>query len=276
MTTFTTSDGVAIVYDDMGPRDGVPVVLCHGIAAAGEQLRMDAEYFAGLGLRVLVPDLRGHGRSELPRTIDATSLGIARLAQDLIEMLDDARTGPVHWVGNSLGGILALHLLADHEGRFRTLATFGTAYRLSLPRWVGGIVPLGYGMLGGRLIGGLTAMTTTRNRAARPLIAKLVRGFDPRIGCTLVGNLATYDLIANGTTARLPILMLRCGRDSSLNAALGPTLEAMEGRDNFTLAELPEGGHCANLDATDAWRAALIAFWARNGANVSASARPPA
>ncbi len=63
MPQLTTDDGVRIAYDDLGPRAGVPVVLCHGLAAAGVQLAADAGYFAALGLRVLVPDLRGHGRS---------------------------------------------------------------------------------------------------------------------------------------------------------------------------------------------------------------------
>lgn len=63
MVTFAAADGVTIVYDDLGPRDGVPVVLCHGLAAAGEQMAADAAFFAERGYRVLVPDLRGHGRS---------------------------------------------------------------------------------------------------------------------------------------------------------------------------------------------------------------------
>ena len=35
----------------------------------------------------------------------------------------------------------------------------------------------------------------------------------------------------------------------------------MRGRPNFTLVEMPEGGHCANLDATDQLRAELLRFW---------------
>jgi 3-oxoadipate enol-lactonase len=55
VTRFTTSDGVGIAYGDSGPVDGVPVVLCHGLAASGLQFAGDAQYFAALGYRVLVP-----------------------------------------------------------------------------------------------------------------------------------------------------------------------------------------------------------------------------
>lgn len=259
---FISSDGVGIVYDDLG--SGAPVVLCHGLAAAGEQLLADAEHFASRGYRVLVPDLRGHGRSGKPVPPNRETLSIGRLATDLGEMLDHAGTGPVHWVGNSLGGIAALWLLSEHEARFRTLATFGTSYRLSLPGFWARALPLAHAVIGSKRIGWGTALTTTKNVAARPLIERLVAQFDPRIGAPLTENLANYDLIANGVAANLPILMLRGGQDGAVNSALGPTLAAMQGRPNFTLVDLPEGGHCANLDATEQWRAELERFWAAN------------
>jgi pimeloyl-ACP methyl ester carboxylesterase len=260
MAELTTDDGVPIVYGDLGPRAGIPVVLCHGLAAAGRQMHADAAYFAAAGYRVLVPDLRGHGRSGRPAPLTRDSVSITRMAADLVAMLDHAGAGPVHWVGNSLGGILALHMLPDHEARFRTLATFGTAYRLSLPAW-GGFVPLSYRLLGPGVVARLTAWATTRDPKARVLIEKLLREHDPEVGGLLVSNLASYDMIANAERARLPILLLRGGRDGAVNAALATTIRAMQGRANFELVEIAGGGHCANLDATDAWRAALLEFW---------------
>jgi len=260
MPELATTDGVRIVYDDHGRRGGVPIVLCHGLAAAGEQLSADAVYFAGLGYRVLVPDLRGHGRSGKHVPLTRESLSIARMAADLVAMLDHAGVPPVHWVGNSLGGILALQMLAEHEARFRTFTTFGTAYRLSMPR-AGWTIPLTYRLLGRTLVAKMTALGTTRDPVARVLIEKLIRQNDPEVGGLLATNLASYDLIANAQRAKLPMLMLRGGRDGAVNAALGPTLAAMRGRANFTLVEIPEGGHCANLDARDVWRKALLDFW---------------
>ena len=101
---FVTDDGVRIAYSDYGPADGTPVVLCHGLAAAARQFVQDAEYIAGLGYRVLVPDLRGHGESGKLAGGRVADYAIPRLASDLIGMLDDAQAGAVHWVGNSLGG----------------------------------------------------------------------------------------------------------------------------------------------------------------------------
>jgi 3-oxoadipate enol-lactonase len=258
--TLTTSDGVRLVYVDAGPRDGVPIVSCHGLAASGAQFVADSVFFSGLGYRVIVPELRGHGASG-----KGTDYSIKRMALDLVELLKHAGVGPVHWVGNSLGGILALHLLGERPELFRTLATFGTSYALNLPAGPTVLIPLSYRVFGRELVAWVTARMTTQDKPARELIAAVIRSNDPEVVRAAAARVATYDLINNGVAATLPILMLRCGRDGAVNAALGPTLKAMTGRPNFTLVEVPEGGHCANLDATGDVRRELLAFWDRAG-----------
>src|SRR5690606_38313032 len=145
-----------------------------------------------------------------------------------------------------------------------TLATFGTSYRLALPDFWLPLVPLVQRLMGKRLTGWVVAQGTTRNAAARPVIRRLIEGFDPQVGLHLSSNLAHYDVIVNGMAATLPILMLRGGQDRLINAALGPTLAAMSGRPNFSLVDVPDGGHCANLDAAEAVRGELERFWARH------------
>jgi 3-oxoadipate enol-lactonase len=257
---FVTDDGVRIVYHDVGPRDGVTVVLCHGLAAAAEQFDADAAFLARAGFRVLVPDLRGHGRSDSPRPLVPAAFSIERIATDLTQMLDEAGVSKVHWVGNSLGGIAALAML--RQDRFLTLATFGTAYAIYLPQ-VGGhhLVTASRAVLGQRLLATLTANATSPKPAARAVLKTVLSQTRYEVTAMLAGVLTRYDLIAEGTGAMLPILMLRGGRDMAVNSGLRRTLAAMRGRPNFTLVELPRGGHCANLDVPEAFRAELLKFW---------------
>jgi pimeloyl-ACP methyl ester carboxylesterase len=262
---FVTDDGVRIVYRDHGPADGQVVVLCHGLAAAARQFANDGEFFAAQGFRVLVPDLRGHGDSGKAAGGRVADYSIARMAADLVGMLDDAQVGAVHWVGNSLGGIIALSLLASHPSRLRTLATFGTAFSLHLPRFGARVIPLSYRLLGPRLTAWITAAATSRSPAARRLVRQVLRKFDPDVGHAVAANLVRYDLIGNAVATRVPMLMLRGGRDRQVNSALGPTLRAMRGLPHFALVEVPEGGHCANLDATEAVRRELMGFWTAHG-----------
>lgn len=264
-TRFIASDGTPLRYGATGPEDGPVVVLCHGLGAAGRQFRDDAEHFAARGFRVLLPDLRGHGASGRPEPVTAAACAPERLEQDLAEMLDHAGAGRVHWVGNSLGGIIGLGLVAARPGRFASLALFGTALALNLPARTGVMLPLLDRVPGRALAAAITARSTTRNRAARPLIAAMLARYDAATAAGIVAHICRYDRTAAATGWTGPGLVLVGGADRAVNLALRRQLPALAGRSNWRIVELPEGGHCANLDATQAWRQALLAFWAESG-----------
>src|SRR5690606_2037591 len=129
------------------------------------------------------------------------------------------------------------------------LATFGTAYRQQLPSWTPAIFPMAQALLGARLKGWLTAALTTRNQTARLLVARLVAASDPQGGRQIAIQACRYDFPTAPRETAVPMLALRGGRDVAINTALKPTLEAMRKKNGFTLVELPDGGHCANLFA---------------------------
>lgn len=258
---FTSSDGVDLAFEEFGAGNaGTLLVLCHGIAVNGAQFHADAGWFADRGHRVLVPHLRGHGLSASPAPVTRASLGIARLAADLLEMLDTVNAPQVHWVGNSLGGIVALAMLKAN--RFASLATFGTSYSIILPQ-IGGprFIALLHRVTGSQRAAAIAAHFTTPEPEARQLIDLMLRDARMDVVEALGTNLSHYDLIAEGTAASLPILMLRCGRDRLVNLALRDTLRAMQSKPNFRLVDLPGGGHAANLDVPEALRMALLDFW---------------
>jgi pimeloyl-ACP methyl ester carboxylesterase len=248
------ADGTRLHYGSFGPKGGQTIVLCHGLAA-------DAIHFADAGYRVLVPDLRGHGRSSTPAIVSPDGFTIPTMADDMLGMLDQAGAAPVHWVGNSLGGIVALELIARAPSRFASLTFFGTAFALNLPALVDPVFPLLYATLGRRLLSRIVAFNTTRHASARPLLAAMAQAFDPRVGAAISANVRRYDLLANALAYPGPVHVLVGGRDNAVNLALRPALERIGPRPRWTITELPEGGHCANLDASQAWRDALMSFW---------------
>jgi len=259
---FTSSDGVRLAYEEFGTgNSGTPLVFCHGIAVNGAQFHADAAWFAARGHRVLVPHLRGHGLSDSPVPVSRQTLTLERLAADLVEMLDDAGADKVHWVGNSLGGIVALEMLKAN--RFATLTTFGTSYSIKLPK-VGAHIalPLWHRALGRQAAAGITAQFTSTDTAARRLIATMLRDMRIEVVAAIGANLTWYDLIEAGTSATLPILLIHCGRDRLVNVALWETLRRMRDKPNFHRTDLPMGGHCANLEVAEDFRAALLEFWA--------------
>lgn len=92
---------------------GTPVVLLHGF---GLDARMWSAQIDGLRRchRVLAPDLPGFG----PQGVEA---GVVRPAEAVFQLFTTKGLAPVHLVGSSLGGAVAVDLLLAHPDVVRTL-----------------------------------------------------------------------------------------------------------------------------------------------------------
>ncbi|MDX2546830.1 alpha/beta fold hydrolase [Streptomyces sp. WI04-05B] len=100
---------VDLFHTVLGPGAALPVLLVHGWGGDGREWSAHAEALAERH-RVIVPDLRGHGRSPVPER-DNTP---AAMAEDLAVLLTALGTGPVVAVGHSMGGQV-VNLLAVHR-----------------------------------------------------------------------------------------------------------------------------------------------------------------
>ncbi|QBJ95341.1 alpha/beta hydrolase [Rhodococcus sp. ABRD24] len=109
--TVTGAQGCALLVRDFGPREAPAIVLVHGLGADGLVWRHQIDALAGEH-RVIVVDLRGHGRSEAPD--DASYSSSSTWAADLAAVL--AQTGvfrPVV-IGWSYGGLVVADYVAAH------------------------------------------------------------------------------------------------------------------------------------------------------------------
>jgi pimeloyl-ACP methyl ester carboxylesterase len=121
MTTVDVG-GARIRYHATGPAAAPPVVLLHGIGRSLEDWAPQHDRLAGH--RVISLDLPGSGLSE--RLPQPTTLGV--LAGGVWTALGAlGETRPVHLMGNSLGGAVAMRMLADHPTRVTTLTLAGSA-----------------------------------------------------------------------------------------------------------------------------------------------------
>lgn len=115
--SFTGVGGTNIVYDLYEP-EGAPVgliLVAHGVAEHAGRYHHVADLLVGLGLRVAIPDHRGHGRSG----------GKRLLVRDMSEFTADLETlrtlelvdgKPTYLLGHSMGGEIALDYALDHQG----------------------------------------------------------------------------------------------------------------------------------------------------------------
>lgn len=143
-----------VVDDHTDPwRRDVPwVVLQHGYARSHRFFQAWVPLLSR-HYRVIRPDLRGFGDS--PRLQDPDhEMTVEGLLEDVVaitNMVGDA--GPVHYVGESLSGIMALLVAARDPGRFRSLTLLSSplsfpeptrrAFACGYPSWIEALQALG-------------------------------------------------------------------------------------------------------------------------------------
>jgi 3-oxoadipate enol-lactonase len=127
---------------------GSPLLLVHGLMVTGEMFEPVIDHFARRH-RVIVPDLRGHGRSRgLPPPYTPT-----HLASDLARLLDHLGIDSTAVLGYSQGGAIAQQLALEHPRRCDRLVLVCTfAFNMATPRekFEGHLLPLLLLVLGPR------------------------------------------------------------------------------------------------------------------------------
>jgi pimeloyl-ACP methyl ester carboxylesterase len=103
------NEGIGLHVELDGPDDAPTVLFVHGVGSSGRTWEwLPAELTANR--RVVMVDLRGHGRSD---HAPGTYL-LPRYGADVAAVLRTVASGPVAVVGNSLGGVVAWWLAQNH------------------------------------------------------------------------------------------------------------------------------------------------------------------
>jgi len=117
---------VALHVVRAGPVDGPPVLLLHGIPELWYGWRKVIGPLAEAGYRVIVPDLRGFGRSEKPPEVE--DYHPTKLKGDVLGLLDALGRERAFLAGHDAGGGVAWYVAIEHPERVRALASFGIAH----------------------------------------------------------------------------------------------------------------------------------------------------
>ena len=104
---FLNANGIRLHYQVDG--DGEPLLLLHGLGSSLLDWEFQVPAFRE-DYKVITVDIRGHGK-----------YSIEQFAQDIAGLIDELDCGPVHVVGFSLGGMVALELALSHADNVRSL-----------------------------------------------------------------------------------------------------------------------------------------------------------
>jgi len=252
------ADDISLEVADAGPRDAPPVVLIHGNGPNCRQFAPQFTTFADR-YRLIAPSLRGHGRSDMPTTPTVEDFTVARLAADVLAVLDHLEVERAHLVGNSLGGLVGFELAATTPERLATLTTFGTAAQLHSSAALVWTVRATVRVLGTTMTGRLAGRSVADREVGRT-IASLMAEADRRAVGFVSRNIATYDYTPVLRASPVPWLLLRGGLDRGINRVLDTTLAVIDAREDAHLVDLDAAGHFANLEQPAAFDAALEGF----------------
>lgn len=273
MNGVSLSDGSGLGFTDAG--SGPPVVFLHPTP-------LDRDYWRPLtkelaGIRSVVPDLRGHGVSELGVALpvggfeqapDAPVLTIEQLASDVLALLDQLSLRKAVFAGCSIGGYVMLELWRRAPERMTGLVFICSKPQPDAPANLTrraeiikkarteGVAALFDGMA--------QTLLGETSRRERPEIVAEIRShmtLTPEAEVAVQAGLATRpDSVPTVPTIRVPVLAIAGAEDTSVAAADMEAFHSAPGGCEFHL--LPGAGHFAAYEQPRKV-AALMAPWLR-------------
>jgi pimeloyl-ACP methyl ester carboxylesterase len=266
-------DGARQSFSDTGA--GLPVVLLHPTP-------LDREYWRPLtrelaGIRAIVPDLRGHGKSELgsslpaggfARVPSAPVLSMAQLAADVLALLDHLQVPRAVLGGGSIGGYVLLELWRRAPER-----VLGMAFVCSKPqpdaeanlaRRAENIARARSEGVAAYFDGMAQNMVAPTVKEERPEVVAEVRAqmtLTPEgVVAVQAGLAARPDSVPTVATIRVPVLAIAGEEDTGVTAADMEAFRDAPGGCEFHV--LPGVGHFAAYEQPKKV-AAILAPWLR-------------
>ncbi|WP_320046877.1 alpha/beta fold hydrolase [uncultured Ilyobacter sp.] len=258
----TSTESVILHYDLVGDDSHDPILFVHGFPLAGEMWRPAAERICGDGWRCVLPDLRGHGRSDT--TAEAS---IRAYADDLAHLLDNlGETQPAVVCGLSMGGVITLEFYRRYPHRVRGMvlcdcrATPETPEGRDERRAVAQrVLDEGNGPLAEQMIAKLFAPGA--DRTLRDYWQERIAATNPIGVITALKALAERpDAVPTLATINVPTLLVFGTRDVISPPEVGRQMQAAI--PNSRLDLVSDAGHLPPLEQPDVFADALRRFLA--------------
>ncbi len=256
MTTIQTRN-LVLSYRLTGPEGAPVLVLSNSVATT---LAMWTPQLGALlpHFRVLRYDTRGHGGSQVPDG----PYSIDQLGQDVLDLMDALDVEKAHFCGLSLGGMTGMWLAVQHPSRIGKLVLSNCVPHIgNEAMWNSriaqvletGMEEIAAGQVGRWFRPGFENSDPDIHRAAELGIKQMsAQGY---AGCCAV--LRDADL--RSSLSRITASTLVIGGQYDLATPPEKTKQLASEIRAAKYAELP-GGHLTNLDATEAFNAAVLQF----------------
>ena len=271
MNRWFDSDGARLGFRETGT--GPAVVFLHPTP-------LDREYWRPLienlgGVRAIVPDLRGHGQSELGQNLpaggfsrvpDAPVLTMAQLASDVLVLLDHLQAPRAVFVGCSIGGYVMLEVWRRAPQRMSGLVFVCSKAQAdaesNLAKRAANIAQIRAEGTGGLFDGMARSLIGATAQERQPEIVDELRArmtLTPDAAVAVQAGLATRpNSLPTVRGIDVPVLAIAGGEDSAVSQIEMDAFNAAPGGCEFHI--LPDAGHFAAYEQPQKI-AALLAEW---------------
>lgn len=272
MSTYLSS-GAQLSYQESG--SGLPVVFLHPTP-------LDHSYWLPMigevgGVRAILADFRGHGKSELGENLppggfvrvpDAPVLSMGQLAADVLALMDQLALAEAVFAGCSIGGYVMLELWRRAQTRIRGLAFVCSKPQpdaeTNLARRAETIAKVRSEGTAEIFDGNAQTLIGASARARSPQIVSELRArmtlTPDAVVATQAGLAVRPDSVPNIRGIDAPILAVCGGEDPGISEPEMRAFEAAQGGCEFHL--LPDAGHFAAYEQP-AKIAAIFTPWLR-------------
>jgi pimeloyl-ACP methyl ester carboxylesterase len=273
MNGWYSSGGAKLGYSDTGA--GQPIVFLHPTPLDRDYWRPLIEGLAGV--RAIVPDLRGHGQSELGPDLpigefalapEAPVLTMAQLAADVLALLDHLDISEAVFAGCSIGGYVLLELWRRAPERMEGLVFVCSKAQpdteAGLQKRAANIARIQAEGTGPIFDGMAQSLIGATARERHPEMVAELRAhmsLTPEAAIAVQAGMAKRpDSLPTVATIDVPVLAIAGGEDTAIAAADMEAFNAALGGCEFHL--LPDAGHFAAFEQPDKV-SALLAEWLR-------------
>jgi len=251
---------IRLYYEVAG--EGDPIVFIHGLGSSARDWEYQVPFFAPR-YRMVVFDVRGHGRSDKP----PGPYSVPLFAQDTAALIRALEAAPAHVVGISMGGMIALQLAVDEPALVRSLVVVNSGPELVVRTFRERLMILQrfliVRLLGMRKMGEVLSQRLFPRPDQAPLRQMFVERWaenDPRAYREAMRALVGWSVADRLGDIRCPTLVIASDQDYTPVSAKEAYVARMP---NARLVVIPNAHHAVTVERPDEFNQVLLDFLAQ-------------